>query len=367
MTMTDSTVNSTPVAHDKEMARKFLAGLDPNATRFTFQLFSDCGGRRAEIFHGTLDEVWPKVLALNTSQQGVGVFVTVNETDFQGRTAEGIVRGRAPFADADGKEQVTSCATVLKTCGVDPSMVVNSGRGAHVYFCTDVPLDQFTALQELLSVKLGADGAVKDRPRVMRLPGTLHLKDPVNPRLVQLVGPEDEPVQRWQLPDLISKLGLSPSPATPEDNVAKGIESSSWFDALPLELKDEVVDHALGFIAKSTKILELEADGGNNAEYFKLTTSVARSGAPHAEDIFVKYASTANNADPEEELRQHFSRCRDSDLPENRGITVGTLLGLAQQNGANFDPWKRQAPPIPPLPPEKRKPLKGAHTARPKC
>ena len=114
---------------------------------------------------------------------------------------------------------------------------------------------------------------------------------------------------------LHSKLGLLPSPATPEDNVAKGIESSSWFDTLPPEVKDEVVDHALGFIAKNTKILELEADGGNNAEYFKLTTSVARSDAPHAQDIFVKYASTVNNADPEEELRQHFSRCRDSDRP----------------------------------------------------
>ena len=32
----------------------------------------------AEIFHGTLDEVWPKVLALNTPQQGVGVFVTIS-------------------------------------------------------------------------------------------------------------------------------------------------------------------------------------------------------------------------------------------------------------------------------------------------
>ena len=27
--------------HDKEMTRRFLAGLDPNATRSTFQFFSD--------------------------------------------------------------------------------------------------------------------------------------------------------------------------------------------------------------------------------------------------------------------------------------------------------------------------------------
>jgi hypothetical protein len=138
---------------------------------------------------------------------------------FRAELRKNVVRGRALFADADGKEQVTSCATVLKACGVDPSILVNSGCGAHVYFCTDVPLDQFTALQKLLSVKLGTDGAVKDRPRVMRLPGTLHLKDPANPRLVKLEFPGDHPVQRWQLSDLISKLGLSPSPATPEDNV----------------------------------------------------------------------------------------------------------------------------------------------------
>ena len=66
MTMTDFAVNSTLLAHDKEMARRFLAGLDANASRFTFQFFSDSGGRHAEIFHGTLDEVWPKVLASNT-------------------------------------------------------------------------------------------------------------------------------------------------------------------------------------------------------------------------------------------------------------------------------------------------------------
>ena len=70
--------------HDKEMARRFLAGLDPNSTRFTFQFFNDRGSGGAQIIHGTLDELWPKVLALNTPQQGVGVFVTIAETDFQG-------------------------------------------------------------------------------------------------------------------------------------------------------------------------------------------------------------------------------------------------------------------------------------------
>ena len=125
---------------------------------------------------------------------------------------------------------------------------------------------------------------------------------------------------------------------------------SSWFATLSPELKDEVVDCALGVVAKNTRFLELEADGGNNAEYYKLTTSVARSDAPNAEDIFVKHASRAKNADTEEALRQHFSRCSASQPSGNLEITVGTLLHLAQQVGANFDQWKRQVPSVAPLP-----------------
>jgi hypothetical protein len=90
--MSDLTI-TTP-AHDKDMAGDFLAVLDPNASNFTFQLFSDGPGTYAEIFHGSLDEVWPKVRALNTPERRVGVFVTINETDLKGRRSENIVRTR---------------------------------------------------------------------------------------------------------------------------------------------------------------------------------------------------------------------------------------------------------------------------------
>jgi hypothetical protein len=186
-----ASVGSPTLSHDKEVAKRFLAGLDLNATRFTFQLFSDCGGRHADIFHGILDDVWPRVLAFNTPEQGVGVFVTIAETDFNGRKVENIVRPRASYVDADGREQAKYCINVLNACGVYPSMAVNSGRGYHFYFCTDVLRDQFSELQKQLIVKLGTDAAVKDLSRVMRLPGTLHLKDPANPWLVKLLSPHE--------------------------------------------------------------------------------------------------------------------------------------------------------------------------------
>jgi hypothetical protein len=134
------------------------------------------------------------------------------------------------------------------------------------------------------------------------------------------------------------------------DNLAAGIrEQASWYETLPPEQKNEVVDAALSAIARNTKFFELEANGGNNAEYYNLTTAVARSGAPNAEEIFVKWASTAKDADPEDVIKQHFERCRTS-RPSGRPISVGTLLHIAQQCGADFGRWKDQGKPSPASP-----------------
>jgi hypothetical protein len=129
------------------------------------------------------------------------------------------------------------------------------------------------------------------------------------------------------------------TPLTGVSELAAGIETGHWYEELSQSEKDALVDYALGMIAKNTHLLELESNGGNNFEYYKLSTAVARSGAPHAEEIFVKHASGAKDADSEDALRQHFSRCaqRRQGAPE---ITIGTLLLQAEQNGADFSSWK---------------------------
>src|SRR5262249_45092269 len=136
-----------------------------------------------------------------------GIFVTINATDLTGRSTKNIVRPRALFADADGEEQVEHSTAVIKECDATPSMIVESGGGRHYYYLgSDIPLDQFSTLQKSLSAKLGTDPNVHDLPRVMRLPGTLHLKDPHTPKLVKLVWANGV---NWKLSDLADKLGLS--------------------------------------------------------------------------------------------------------------------------------------------------------------
>jgi len=174
--------------HDKKTAADFLAVLDPTTQKHTYQFFADRGAPYAEIFHGTLDEVWPKVLALNTPERGVGAFITVNATDLKGRKRENIIRVRALWVDADNADQLRRCDEVVKATGATPTMTVRSSDSrAHFYWCCDdISCEIFSSWQAALIKKMGTDPSVRDLPRVMRLPGTLHLKDPNNPQLVTL-------------------------------------------------------------------------------------------------------------------------------------------------------------------------------------
>ena len=208
---------------DKAIAAEFLATLDPTAQRFSFQFFSDGADNDAQVFHGTLDAVWDKVNQLNTPARQVGVFVTINETDFKGRSRENVVRPRALFVDADGADQVRRCEELIQSTGATPSMVVHTSPGrAHFYFCCDdLPRDEFSAYQAALIEKTGTDPAVKDLPRVMRLPGTLRLKDASNPILVTLDVPGNPP-RRWKLDELKAAFGISLTSKSYRETVRRG-------------------------------------------------------------------------------------------------------------------------------------------------
>ena len=128
------------------------------------------------------------------------------------------------------------------------------------------------------------------------------------------------------------------------ESLGEGIKDH-WFDKLTPEQKDEAVHYMLSVIAANTKLLELSDNGGNNDDYFRLITALAVSGAPHAEDYFVEFASKVENADSEEELREKFKTCQKANAKRTlmADITVGTLLHYAYEAGADLSPWRSQA------------------------
>jgi hypothetical protein len=362
----DSAANPATPKHDKEMARRFLAGLDPNASRFTFQLFSDGAGDHRQIFHGSLDELWPKVRMLNTPQRGVGVFVTISETDFKGRSTNNIVRPRAIFADADGKEQAEHCRLVLEVCDAAPSMAVNSGRGYHFYFLTNVPRDQFSMLQVQLSAKLGTDAAVKDLPRVMRLPGTLHLKDPTKPKLVKLLNPPNCSVKRWQLSELVGKLGLSPAnPSLNQGpsktaNLTRAKPDLSKFAHADREYLNKVFGlHAedklaAGFEANIEEVRSAVSAIPPSAiatepEWMKLARALAHEAVVNkaqAEQLW-EILNTASRRAPgydEADNRTRWLRYIDEAWDHENPITIDTVFHMALDHGWQWSPPVTAAP-----------------------
>jgi hypothetical protein len=117
-------------------------------------------------------------------------------------------------------------------------------------------------------------------------------------------------------------------------------EGNAWFPQLPAARQTEVIKYAVLHIANNSSLFERNEHGGNNQEYERLTIAVARSGVPDAETIFVAAASSAKDADPEEDVRKFFRTftCVNQDTD---GITAGTLFNTARRYGADFSPWEK--------------------------
>src|SRR5262245_5723782 len=169
-------------------AEKFLKALDPAATRFTFQTFDDDRNRGDERlargFHGTLAELFEILKDLN--DRGACISITVNETNFRGRSKGNIVRVRALWVDLDGAP--------LEPVLADPRQVhivveTSPGRWHAYWLVTGVVLDQFTAKQKALTALYNSDSGVHDLPHAMRLPGFVHRKG--TPHLVRVINTSD--------------------------------------------------------------------------------------------------------------------------------------------------------------------------------
>ena len=235
-------------------------------------------------------------------------------------------------------------------------MAVSSGRGWHFYFLTDVPRDQFSPLQNTLIDKVGTDPAVKDLPRVMRLPGTLHLKNPADPRLVKLLNSPNLAVRRWPLSDLVAKLGLcslGPTSATGQAAVSAmfpdfaqpdGERSNELFHLAPEpfaarpEANMDEIRSAVAAIPPAAIATE--------PDWMKLARALAHEAAVHKHktEPLWEILDAASNKAPgynEAENRQRFLRYIGEALNSDDPITLATLFHLARQHG-----WQGWSPPV---------------------
>jgi hypothetical protein len=180
---------------DLHLARRFLTMLDEAAPCFCFQLATDdpkvkatypigADGKRKDPLARIINLPPDHLEALATrNKTGAAVWVLVNEGNGKGRTEANVTRIRAVFADLDG-----SPVQPVMACELEPHVIVESSPGKfHAYWLADgLALDRFEGVQRRIATMFDGD-SISDLCRVMRLPGTLHAKDPAKPFLVRIV------------------------------------------------------------------------------------------------------------------------------------------------------------------------------------
>ena len=186
---------------DLDQARRFLAIIDEAAPAFCFQTATDDpkikatypigpDGKRKDPLARIINLPPDSLEALATrNKNGAAVWVMINAGDGKGRTEANVTRVRAAFADLDGAP-----LDPVMRCELEPHVVVESSPGKfHAYWLVDgLPLDQFERVQRRIATMFNGD-SICDLPRVMRLPGLIHAKDPAAPFMVRIVHRAERP------------------------------------------------------------------------------------------------------------------------------------------------------------------------------
>lgn len=171
----------TELRVDPEQGIRFLRFLD--AAVVVAQkpfLFAWLHPKRKGMVHELLTaEQWAAVLPLK-QRAGWNSFVTIHAMTGGQRKIKHIAYTRAFFLDFDGvppKHSPDACP---------PDAIVQSKNGQHWYWKCNDPAHIWGPTECALVTLFGADEKARDLARVLRMPGSLHLKDPANPFLVTL-------------------------------------------------------------------------------------------------------------------------------------------------------------------------------------
>lgn len=177
---------------DLQAMRAFVAALtgSPETVMDWRALHDAEKGAQGFPYRGTIDQVAGELDRLNTA--GYGIFVVVNALDGVGRDAVNVTSIRANFIDYDIPDPNWSQWRALATWDLPPTFsVVGAVPGKfHAYWIEAAwAVDQlrFETLQRKLSTVWSSDRKVIDTPRVMRVPGTAHMKDPSRPVMVTML------------------------------------------------------------------------------------------------------------------------------------------------------------------------------------
>jgi hypothetical protein len=255
-------------------------------------------------FEGKLDQYWSGIEARQGS--GYGAFFVINEG---GDRSNQITKVRGCFIDADNRREPEEWEWHVK-----PDFVVRRDETHwHAYWLvSDLPVERFREVQKRLAAYYRTDRAVCDLSRVMRLAGTLHLKNPADPYTVEL----DETVADPGRGALNVAALLDGLPELPTPKV-----SSPAIAGLPLPPKEIVARLAcckpdMSYPDWRDLAGALHATPCTDAEFDKAQT-------------FAEWSSRGGKYQSDHDCRAVY----DTMLPKDGGLSAGTFIYLTNEAG----------------------------------
>lgn len=284
-----------------------------------WQTYDDKPDKNATLsntFPGTLEEAWPRIVALQA--QGAGVCWTVSATR-HGRKKEDFRAARAAWVDIDRPE--------LPEFKIDPTAIVKTGKGHHAYWLIDGDClgEELEQLNKAIASAHEGDAKAVDRVRCLRLPGTLHQKgDPVLVTL-QTCNPDNS----YALEEL--QAAYPPPPPNP---------NATRLPDAPASAHGETTPYGRRGLEAECAALAQEPEGGRNARAFRAAAAAGQLIAGGELDA----------GEAREQLLRASEACGLGPREAADVVDRGLATGASQPRRGKLAP-RRGRPPGPPKPP----------------
>lgn len=294
------TTDLAPGFFDRIEALSFLGALvEDIKTPLSWRAFSDTvRGAKAYTWYGSFDSVSDQLV--DAQRKGYGIFLVINATAPNGHDDASVLSPRAAYVDGDG-------LPMPETWALPPTLL--TARDAthwHAYWMLEEgePIARFRAVQKRLIAYYGTDPQIVNESRVMRVPGFLHFKNPLNPQMYRVI--KHSPAALYTIEQVAAAhpdgTGAAATPKAPSEAPAAQlatagltIPSGRRNNALAslaghlraLGLSDEAMDAALQKVNRERCVPPMAPDE---------VRAVARSIARYEFDPVV--AATAAGAEP---------------------------------------------------------------------
>lgn len=234
---------------DKTTFLSFLKLMQPRSETFVFQTFTDSKAQSRQYqrdkmrdplacsFVAKPEDALKRLQVLQ--DKGAGIFVQLNPG--MGRGKANITGIAAYFLDTDGAPVEPIMGAMPQPLGVTSS----SEGNYHIYWRTEDSMDKFRPTQKALAQAFNCDEAMVNLDRVVRVPGSWHVKNPQNPVQVKFMACDERGV--FTANDLLSQAPQAvPSPVTgPSANINAGLITTGDRFEMPDTLPEGGRTHVL--------------------------------------------------------------------------------------------------------------------------